>query len=70
MSPKQREQFNVMRHALIRIAHDYKTPAQIYKTAENRYGLSGSEALQYAYENIQAEAKAAVRGVRVVEAAR
>lgn len=66
MTPKQREQFNRMRLTLVRISTNYQTPYQIHKRAERQYGLSGAEALEYSYENIQAEAKAAVRGVRPI----
>lgn len=49
--------------ALRRIANDYRTSESILKTGEA--GLSGEETLEYAYDNIQAEAKAAIRGVRL-----
>lgn len=64
MTPKQKEQFNQMRNALRRIANDYMTPAQIERDKEA--GLDYEEYLEYAYENIQAEAKRACKGVRAL----
>lgn len=64
MTPKQKEQFNRMRATLKRIATGYMTPAQIQRDKEA--GLDYEEYLEYAYENIQAEAKAACKGVREI----
>lgn len=50
---------------LKRIARDYQTPDQIRRSAERDYGLSPEEALEYAYENIQHEAKSAIKGLRI-----
>ena len=66
MTPKQLEQFNRMRAALTRIAKEYQTPDQLRRNADRDYGLDASEAIEMAYENIQSEARAAVRGVRAV----
>ncbi|KVF22901.1 hypothetical protein WJ06_10100 [Burkholderia cepacia] len=46
------------------IAKAYQTPAQIRRNSEKKYGLPYEEALEYAYENIQQEARNAIRGVR------
>jgi len=51
--------------ALRRISRDYQTAERLLRSGERQYGISGSEALEYAYENIQAEAKAAIRGLRI-----
>lgn len=67
MTPKQRLQFNQMRKALKRIANEYQTPDQLRRNAERDFGLDYEEALEYSYENIQHEAKAASRGVRRVK---
>ncbi len=64
MTPKQQEQFNNMRATLKRIATGYKTPEQLRRGAEREYGIAADEAIEYAYENIQQEAKNAVKGVR------
>ena len=64
MTPKQKEQFNQMRNVLRRIANDYITPAQIERDKEA--GLAYEEYLEYAYKNIQAEAKRACKGVRAL----
>ena len=66
MTPKQKEQFNRMRTTLKRIANEYQTPDQLRRTAERGYGLHADEVIGYAYENIQSEAKFAVKGVREV----
>lgn len=64
MTNKEREQFNKMRIALLRIANDYQTPAQLRRGSERNYGLEYAEALEYAYENIQRDARNAVKGIR------
>lgn len=50
--------------ALKRIARDYQTPEQLRRSCERDYGLNYEEALIYAYENIQSEAAAAIKGKR------
>lgn len=64
MTPRQRHQFNTMRVVLKQIALGYHTPSQLSKAAERAYNLSYIEALEFAYENIQQDAKDAVKGVR------
>lgn len=65
MTPLQREQFNRMRNALHRIAHGYRAPRAVHGMPENlRHGLDPDEYIEMAYENIQADAAAAVKGVR------
>lgn len=64
MTTKQKEQFNRMRATLKRISTGYMTPAQIQRDKEA--GLDYEEYLEYAYENIQAEAKAACKGVKEI----
>lgn len=65
MTPLQRAQFNRMRNALLEIAKDYQTPAQMRREVKLA-GIPESfeEHLEMAYENIQASASAAVRGVK------
>lgn len=53
-----------MRATLKRIATGYQTPEQLHRSAEPEYGIDSYEAIEYAYENIQQEAKIAVKGVR------
>lgn len=48
--------------ALRRISKDYLSPERIERVAEKKYGLSYHEALECAYENIQADAAEAIRG--------
>jgi hypothetical protein len=42
----------------------YMTPEQLRRRSEKEYGLSYNEALEMAYENIQGEAQAALKGYR------
>lgn len=49
--------------ALKRIARDYMTPAQAFRSAKN-VGLEPDEHLEMCYENIQAEAEGAIHGKR------
>jgi len=51
--------------ALKLIAKGYDTPSKLRRTCERKCGVSYEEALGFAYENIQAEAAAAIKGVRV-----
>lgn len=48
---------------LKRIARDYMTPAQLFRTAKN-VGLQPDEHMEMSYENIQAEAERAIHGKR------
>lgn len=68
MTPKQIEQFNAMRATLKRIA-SYQTPDQLQRNAECDYGLDASEVIVHAYENMQEEAKNAVKGIRALRKA-
>lgn len=51
------------RHTLTRIAKEYLTPSQLKKLATKR-GANYLEQLEMAYENIQEEAKSAIKGRR------
>lgn len=48
---------------LRRIAREYRSAESILRTGDA--GLSGEETLEYAYDNIQQEAKNAIRGIRL-----
>ena len=51
--------------ALRRISQ-YQSPETLHRRASKDWGLDdGNEAIEYAYENVISEAKAAIRGVRV-----
>lgn len=67
MTNKQNAQFNNMRRALLTISKEYCTPAQLRKEAKGAYGIDYEEALEMAYENIQAEAKNALKGTKYIE---
>lgn len=64
MTETQKHQFNRMRETLRRIASEYQTPDQIRRDPANRFGLEVAEAIEMAYENIQEDAKTAIKGVR------
>lgn len=49
--------------ALKRIA-SYQSPASLQRFSAREYGVDAAEALEMAYENVIAEAKAAIKGVR------
>ena len=50
--------------ALRKIAKAYMTTDQLQRCAEKKYHVGYLEALEMAYDNIQAEAAAAIRGRR------
>lgn len=64
MNKKQAERFNRMRDTLRRIAMEYQTPDQLRRSSNKQWGLDYQEALEYSYENVQQEARAAIRGIR------
>ena len=53
-----------MYDTLKRIAKGYRKPDWFERNSEKAYGLPPADALEMAYENIQAEATLAVRGMR------
>jgi hypothetical protein len=42
----------------------YQAPEKLRKNAESQYGLEGDEAIEFAYENVLAEARQAIKGMR------
>lgn len=64
---RQKEKFNRMLSTLKKIAYQYDNPQRLMKNLERRYGLSGIEALEMAYENIQEEAKYCIKGIRKIK---
>lgn len=66
MTKKQAQQWNKMRDTLIEITK-YASTDRLHRTAEKEYGVSGSEAIEMAYENIQATAKFGVKGVKAIK---
>ena len=64
ITEKQVQQFNQMRNALIKISKGYQTTKQLKKGSETEYGLDYEEALEMAYENIQADAALNVKGIK------
>lgn len=66
ITEKQAIQFNFMRAALVSIAKEYQTPEQLRRDSEKQYGLAFEEAIEYAYDNIQAQAKFAAKNVKAI----
>ena len=66
MTNNQKNQFNQMRTALPNIMN-YQSPTQLQKNAEKEYGLSGTEAIEMAYDNIKTEASLAVKGIKEIK---
>jgi len=64
MRDKRTEREQRMFDALRKIAKGYMTPDQLRKKSEKLYGLEYAEALEFTYENVQAEAAEAIRGMR------
>ena len=64
MTKKEEAKFEQMYLALRRIAKGYVTVEQMPRNAL-RLGLSQQEFMEFAYENIQQEAKNGLRGVRL-----
>lgn len=48
--------------ALKRIA-SYTPPDKLRRTSQKDYGLDGDEAIEYAYDNVINDAKAAIKGM-------
>lgn len=67
MDPKQKMQFNAMLTVLRQIATGYQSSAQLRKNARKQYGLSGDEAIEFAYENVQEQARETVKGIRSIK---
>ncbi|HMI01834.1 MAG TPA: hypothetical protein VK541_05085 [Pedobacter sp.] len=67
ITEKQFVNMQKMHFILKRIAKDYQTPDQLRKSSEKEYGLDYEEALEYAYENIQGDARDAIKGVSIPE---
>lgn len=61
---KRLEREQRMHDALRRIAFEYKSPDKLQRDARREYGLEYVEALEYAYENIQALAYRTIKGQR------
>jgi hypothetical protein len=51
--------------ATLQMIARYDDPERLRRTAEKRYGLTGDEALEMAYENVLSHARTAVRGHRL-----
>lgn len=72
MTPKQIEQWNNMLETLKRIGGkskwtNYMTTAQLRRGAEKDGFMEFEEVIEMTYENIQAEAASACKGVKSIE---
>ena len=63
MTPKEQRDYEQMYRALKRITK-YQTTDQMRRSSDRDWGLPYEECLGMAYENIQGEAKTALKGVR------
>lgn len=63
MTDREQQKFNQMYEALLRISKGYVSVAQVPRNAD-RIGLTPEEFMEYAYENIQQEAKNGLHGIR------
>lgn len=54
-------------HGALKTITRYQTPAQLQRNSGKQYGLGYTEAMEYAYENIQQTAKNAIKGIRLVK---
>lgn len=66
MTKKQIENYNLMREALLEIKA-YDSTEKLRKDSERDWGLEFEEVLEMAYDNIQATAAFAVKGVRAIK---
>jgi len=66
MTPKQKKNYNKMVSSLKAIKN-YQTPSQLRKNSGKDWGLEYTEALEMSYENIQEEAKYALKGVSIIK---
>lgn len=64
MTSKEKKDFLQMHTALKRIGM-YQTPKQLRKDSSKDWGIDFEEAIEMAYENIQQEAKAGVKNIRI-----
>jgi S-ribosylhomocysteine lyase LuxS involved in autoinducer biosynthesis len=62
---KQKQQVRTMFNTLKKIVKEYQTADQIVRNSEKQCGLDPQEALEMSYENIQAEAKQAIKSVSI-----
>jgi hypothetical protein len=65
ITQKQKENYNKMLNALKTITK-YQSPEKLRKDSKKDWGLDFEEAIEYAYDNIQGEAKIASKGIRPI----
>lgn len=66
ITEKQIEQFNRMYVTLKKISKAYMSPELLRRRCIKKYGLEFEEAIEMTYENIQADAHFAVKGVKII----
>lgn len=67
MTEKQKNNYNKMLKALKKIARGYQTSNQIKRDSQKQYGLDYEEALEMSYDNIQEEARFALKGISEIK---
>jgi len=61
-----KEQLTIIRlYTALKTITKYQTPEQLQRDSTKKWGLDYTEAMEYAYENIQGTAKNAIKGVRL-----
>jgi hypothetical protein len=66
ITEKQLIEFNRMRSALIKISKEYQSTDQLRRNCERQYGLDFEECIEMVYDNIQAEARISVKGIKAL----
>lgn len=66
MTPKQKEDFNLMLSTLREIANNYMKIEELKEQSETTFGLDYESALEMAYENMQSEAIFAIKGIKFI----
>lgn len=66
MAADKRDELILRLYGALKRISQYQTPERLKKHSAKDWGLDdGNEALEYAYENVLFEAKAAIKGVRL-----
>lgn len=61
-----KDQATIVRlYSALKTITKYQTPGQISRNSWKDWGCAPSEAVEYAYENIQQTAKNAIKGIRL-----
>lgn len=59
------EELNIKMYNALKRITQYQSPERLRRTSQKQLGLEYEEALEYAYENVIADAKHGLKGVRL-----